>query len=73
MQDYRLYLTHAGHIQGVRELQASDDAAAIFQAEAARNAQPAELWNRARAVKVFEAGDGHAASDGSARSIASSL
>lgn len=58
MQDYRLYMIRGGHIQGVRELQAADDASAIALADAARGDQPAELWLRARRVHAFEVGDG---------------
>ncbi|HEY2752146.1 hypothetical protein [Phenylobacterium sp.] len=54
MSDYRLYLLDAtGHIRDFAEYVACSDSEALKQAEQLRATGPAELWQRARRLKVF--------------------
>jgi hypothetical protein len=56
MPAYRLYfMDNHGHISRVVELDCLDDADALDAAEAHRDGQVMELWDRARVVKTFEA------------------
>ena len=51
MPDYRLYLSgSAGHIEGVREITAQDDAHAITAALTGQRADCMELWCGTRLV-----------------------
>jgi hypothetical protein len=55
MRDYRLYLLDStGHIRRAVELACDDDEDAVARADAARQGLPAELWQRARFLRVFE-------------------
>ena len=56
MTDYRLYALSGGRIVRVVELDCVDDDSAILQASAHANDQPMELWQRARFIKRFPAG-----------------
>ena len=52
MPDYRLYLSGgAGHIEGVREINAADDAYAISAALRGQRADRMELWCGSRLVE----------------------
>lgn len=54
MLDYRLYLLGAaGHVEGVRDIKAVDDAAAIIAATTGQSADRMELWCGARFVKEW--------------------
>jgi hypothetical protein len=56
MPDYRLYfLGPQGRIAHVLEMECSDDAHAIEQAESHADGRAMELWRRARMVKAFAA------------------
>lgn len=54
---YRLYFLDrfSGHIDHVREFEAADDTAATAIAERLREGHPAELWNRNRKLKRWDA------------------
>jgi hypothetical protein len=53
---YRLYFMDrfSGHIDHFREFEADGDDAALASAEAWREDQPMELWNRERKLKHWD-------------------
>lgn len=57
MPYYRLYFLEAfsGHIDHVREFEATGDDAAIAQCEAWREGSPMELWARSRKIRHWGA------------------
>ncbi len=56
MRYYRLYFMDrfSGHIEHFREFEAEDDDAALAVAEAWREEQPMEQWNRERKLKRWD-------------------
>ena len=57
MRYYRLYFMDgfSGHIEHFREFEAEDDDSAVAIAEAWREGQPMELWNRERKLRHWDA------------------
>ena len=61
MNSYRLYMMDRGHIRAAKDLTAPSDEEAVVLAEDLREGKPAELWDRARRIAIFETAHEHSA------------
>ena len=61
MAYYRLYHLHEGHFSHFDDFEAEDDVRAVRQARPLARDHEAELWSRARRVKLFPKAGAHLA------------